>query len=51
MPKQVQMPVFLVTIAVRMVIKLGTPAHIDQVVRRVVLKFDHRAPRDPALDQ
>ena len=51
MPKQVQMPMFLVTIAVRMVIELGTFAHVYQVFRWVVFKLEYFAPCYPVLNQ
>jgi hypothetical protein len=45
------MSVFLVTVAVRVVIELGTFAHIDQVIRRVVFKLQYLATCDPILNQ
>jgi len=51
MPKQVQMPVFLVAVPMRMVVKLGATLGVNQVVWWVVLKLKHFAIRDPALNQ
>ena len=51
MPKQVQMPVFLVAVPMRMVVKLGATLGVNQVVWWVVLELKHFAIRDPALNQ
>src|SRR3989339_1784650 len=50
-PKQVQMPVFLVAVTVRVVIELRAVTHVDQVIGRVVLKLQYLVTSDPVLAQ